>query len=291
MRRLSTVSAGLLCAVLAVGCRGSGSGDAGSNEDEGVIESAKSKAASVVLPVEEEKQLGEKMAAQIEQELQLVDDPELTGYVQQLGREVVRAAGDDVPEGIDIAFEVVRDDQQINAFAIPGGTIYVYTGLLRAVDSEAELLAVLSHEVAHVTERHIAEQLAAQYGIETLAAVALGRDAGVLGQLVGAVAGQGFLLKYSRDHEEEADAVGLGYETRAGWDPNGYVSFFEELAQLEQQGGGGWIPSFLQTHPASADRVEAARDRIAKLDDVPTKTGEDRYQQFKQRELRPSGAK
>src|SRR5690606_20571391 len=154
-----------------------------------------------------------------------------------------------VPEGIDIAFKVVRDDQQINAFAIPGGNIYVYTGLLRAVDSEAELLAVLSHEVAHVTERHIAEQLAAQYGLETLAAVALGRDAGVLGQLVGAVAGQGFLLTYSRDHEQEADAVGLGYETRAGWDPNGYVTFFEELAELE--GSGGWVPSFLQTHPAS----------------------------------------
>ncbi len=283
-RRLTTyLSAGLIGLGLSsvAGC--------GGPEKEGPIEQVEGTAARLVLPVEEENQLGQRREEEIEQQLTLVDDSEITGYVQELGRQVVQAAGDEVPEGIDIDFKVVREDETVNAFAIPGGSIYVYTGLLRAVDSEAELMAVLSHEVAHVTERHIAEQLAAQYGLQTLSALALGQEAGVLGQLVGTVAQQGSLITYTRAHEREADSTGIRYETQAGWDPHGYVSFFEHLSQME--GRGDWVPSWLQTHPAPEDRVENAREAIAQMDRVPRKTGRESYQTFKQLKLGGSGTK
>lgn len=234
--------------------------------------------ADVVLPVEDEKKLGAEMEAQLARELTLLDDPEVVGYVRELGRQIVAAAGDDVPEGIEFEFDVVDDDETINAFAIPGGHIYVYTGLLRAAEDEAELMGVIGHEVAHVTRRHIAQQLAAQYGAETLLSLVAssGGLAGLVGQLVGSVGAQGFLLKYSRDAERDADYVGLEYAADAGWDPHGMIDFF---TKLERQAGRGSLPSFLLTHPEPGERVENARERIDELDQVPWRRNRERYQQ------------
>lgn len=235
--------------------------------------------AGVVLPVSQENELGREMEAQLARELVLLDDPKVVGYVRQLGQEIVKAAGDEVPEGIELEFDVVDDDQTINAFAIPGGHIYVYTGLLRAARDEAELMGVLGHEVAHVTRRHIAQQLTAQFGADALLAMvgSAGGLTGLVGQLAGSVASQGFMLKYSRDAERDADHVGLKYEADAGWDPHGMIDFF---SMLERQRAGGGVPSFLLTHPEPGERVENARARIAELDSVPRRRNPERYRRM-----------
>lgn len=214
-------------------------------------------AANIVLPPAQEEQLGDQMAAQVEAEATLLKGTEVSNYVQRIGRKVVSNASADKPEAIDFEFHVIQDDATVNAFAIPGGDIYVTTGLLKAADSEAELAAVLSHEVAHVTQRHIARQLAVNYGISTLANLALGGSAGQLQQLVTGLLANGYLLKYSRDDEREADAVGMKYLVSSGYSPYGYVSFFEELSNSPQP------PLLLSSHPHPEERVLNARREIA----------------------------
>jgi predicted Zn-dependent protease len=237
--------------------------------------------ANKVLPVEQEEELGRQMEAELEKELTFVQDPEVVGYVRAMGERIVAAAGDDIPQGIEFKFDVVQDDETVNAFAIPGGHIYIYTGLLRLVEDESELMGVVGHEVAHVTQRHIAQQLTAQYGLQTLAAIALGQNPGLLGQLVGAAVGQGAMLKYSRDAEREADHVGIGYEAKAGWDPRGMIRFFAKMNELS--GGDPGVLVLLQTHPASEERMKNAEERLADLGNLPTETGRERYQAFLQR--------
>lgn len=270
MKRLMPCAA-LALSVALVGCS--------TTEGQGPIDTVQRKVAGFVLPIEEENELGQQMEAQLAQELKLLDDPEVVGYVRQLGQQIVQAAGDDVPEGIDFEFHVVDDDQTLNAFAIPGGRIYVYTGLLKAMKDEAELMGVLGHEVAHVTRRHIAQQLTAQYGAEALTSLigSFGGITGLVGQLAGNVASQGFLLKYSRDQEREADHVGVAYEARAGWDPHGMADFFRTL---QEETGGARAPSFLLTHPNPEERVENVRERIEELQPVPDRRNPERYRRM-----------
>jgi predicted Zn-dependent protease len=238
--------------------------------------------ANVVLPVGKERQLGQQMAAELEQELTFVRDPVVVDYVRGLGELIVAAAAADVPDGIEFTFNVVDDDATVNAFAIPGGNVYVFTGLLRLMEDEAELMGVLGHEVAHVTRRHIAQQLSAQYGLRFLTgAVGLfGGVAGLIGQLAGSVASEGFLLKYSRDHERESDHFGVIYAARAGRDPYGVARFFAKLDALDARGD---TPTFLLTHPDPEERIENVQEHIAELMHVPTETGRARYQQLLRR--------
>lgn len=231
-------------------------------------------AADVLVPVEQENQLGQQMAAEIQAEMKMHPDPEVQAYVANIGNRLVAAAQADVPAGITFRFHVVQDDATVNAFAIPGGDIYVYTGLMRLAENEAELAGVLGHEVAHVTNRHIAQRLVAQYGLQSIIAMALGQDAGLLSQLAASVAGQGFLLKYGRDHERESDHDGIAYAAAAGWNPQGFVTFFEKMERLS---GGSSTPTILVTHPPAAERLENAQERIAELGPVPDDLGADRY--------------
>jgi predicted Zn-dependent protease len=233
-------------------------------------------AADVLLPPRQEEKLGRELRRDVLQEVDVLDNQAIQEYVDQLGAQVVRAAGSK-PEGIDYTFTVINDDQ-VNAFAMPGGDIYVYTGLMKAADTEAELMSVLAHEVAHVTERHIAERLVAQYGLQALAAAALGDNPGITSQIVASVAGQGYLLKFSRSAETEADHSGLRYLVRAGYDPQGFVSFFETL----QSQGGARPPEFLASHPSPENRITAAKETIRKLKRPPSKTGRERYQRMMQ---------
>ena len=189
-------------------------------------------ASYALLPPEEENRLGEQVAAEFEREVVLLDDPEINAYVDELGERIVAVA--DVPDGIELSFDVIDAPDVINAVALPGGRIYVYTGLMRAAQDEAELVAVLAHEVAHVTRRHIASQLVAMFGVQTLAGMVLGENPGMVQQLAAGVAAQGYMLQFGREAEREADEVGLQYVVEAGWDPHGYVSFFNRLVDQGQ---------------------------------------------------------
>jgi predicted Zn-dependent protease len=237
---------------------------------------------NLVLPVSEEQDLGREMEAELAKQLPLIEDPQVVDYVRGLGERIVAAAADDTPEGILFEFHVVDDDSTVNAFAIPGGKIYIYTGLLKLVEDESELVGVMGHEVAHVTQRHIARQLTARYGLQLLSALTAGLVPGPLGitSLAASVVTQGTLLKYSRGSEEDADHVGLAYVFEAGWDPRGMLRFFEKMATLSGDPGIGVL---LQTHPASGERRLRAHERIADFGRLPTETGRERYQAFLQR--------
>ncbi len=232
-----------------------------------------------LVPVEEENKLGEEFQEELEEELEFSDDDVLVEYIEDLGREVSDIAEEmgEMPDGIETSFHLVDDDEMVNAFAIPGGGIYVFTGLLKAMDDEAELMGVMGHEVAHVTERHIARRLTAAYGTEMVSAMALGEEPGLVGQLVTAVVQQGFMMSYSRSQEREADETGVRFQIAADYDPQGLISFFETLSEQPSP------PTFLSTHPNPEERMENIREQISDISDVPDRRERERFQQMRDR--------
>lgn len=212
--------------------------------------------ADAVLPPSQENELGKQMSAEVEAELKILNNPEITSWVKGMGNKIATSARDEIPKGIQFTFKVVDDDATVNAFALPGGYIYVYTGLLKKAENESEIAAVMGHEIAHVTRRHIAKRLTAAYGMSALASVALGENPGLLGELVANVLANGALLKHSRDAERESDKYGMDYMVNAGYSPRGYITFFQKLAA-----DGGSPPAILSSHPNPKERVQNAEAR------------------------------
>ena len=262
MRILFALSFALPCALMVSSC--------------GTVQSGQRLAANALLPVSEENKLGQDMARQVEKELKVHKSQEIQDYIERLGTKIARKARD-TPKGIKFTFTVVDDDKTINAFAIPGGHIYVFSGLMKAAADEAELAGVIGHEIAHVTQRHIAERLVTQLGLSTVVGLALGKNPGLLGQLAAQVAGTGALLKFTRDQESEADARGLPYMVAAGFDPNGMPRFFKKLQKNE--GPGALV--FLSDHPLPSDRIEALQARIKGMRNPPDATNKAAYAEIK----------
>ncbi len=233
-------------------------------------------AADALVPVEQENQLGEEFEEELRQELDFSDDDVLVDYVRGLGEDIV-AGVDERPDGIEIEFNLVDDPDMVNAFAIPGGGIYVYTGLLREMENEAELTAVLGHEVAHVTRRHIAQRLVAAFGAEAVTQMALGEEPGIVARLVSAVAQQGFMMTYSRSMERDADRWGVRYQVDAGYNPQGFITFFEKLQAQPSP------PVFLSTHPPPEERIENIQGHIDDIGRVPSRLEEERFQEMRDR--------
>lgn len=210
------------------------------------------------LSVAEEQQLGAEVARDARRELDFVREEVVVGYVESIGRALVRAAG---PQPFEYHFYVV-DDEELNAFAAPAGHVYVQTGLILAAANASELAGVMAHEVGHVALRHIAKNYNTQRGAGILyqlgslgAAIFMPGAAAAGTQLVGQLAILGVLNTFSREAEEEADAFAVKVLPVAGWDPQGLVSFF---VTLNKEGGGGpRPPAFLSSHPATEDRIAA----------------------------------
>ncbi|MCK9239587.1 MAG: M48 family metallopeptidase [Desulfocurvus sp.] len=162
-------------------------------------------------------------------------------------------------------FHVVENDEIVNAFALPGGKVFVYTGLMRLARSDDELAAVVGHEVAHVTLRHGAERMSQSLALGLGEQLALtlygGSSAGAQAFKVayGIGANVGVLLPYSRTHEYEADRVGLVYMAKAGYEPGAALDFWGRMLAQSQASGGKRPPEFLSTHPATEKRMEAIR--------------------------------
>lgn len=242
-------------------------------------------AAGVLLPPSEEEKLGQQFSQKVESELELVDDQEVQNYVQNLGEACVQSAAKEAPDAIDFEFHAVDKPDVQNAFAGPGGQIYMYTGLMRSAENAAEIGAVMCHEVAHVTERHIARRLVTAYGMQALAAAALGDNPGLLARLATSIGSKGFMLKYSRDMEKEADLVGFEFMTGTELAPVGFVSYFEQLIDK-----GPDVPGFLRSHPSPASRVEYLRAALDAYGDHPGDTlGRDVHQQMLQHLDTPEG--
>jgi len=227
--------------------------------------STETKLADVLIPREQEQQLGLQVKQELEQKqgIQYVDDPQVNGYVQQVAGKILAQAKKDRPD-VTWTVKVINDPKMVNAFATPGGYLYVYSGLIQAAASTDELAGVLGHEAGHVVARHSARQMVNALGLQAVAAMALGKDPNGVAQVAAALAGRGTLLSFSRADETEADEYGARYAAAAGYDPRGIASFFEKLARTEGK-QPGWA-EFLSTHPSSEGRVKDVNEYIAKHD-------------------------
>lgn len=205
-----------------------------------------------LISLDEEWELGRQIEADVNQQVRLVDDATLQRYVDQLGQQIVSRTE---LSGQPWRFRVIADDE-INAFNIPGGVVYVNTGLIEAAGSASELVGVMAHEVSHGVARHGTERLTTQYGISIVAGLVLGQNPGLVEQIAAQVVAGGAIARYSRGAENEADELGVRYMAASGWDPEGLARMLERL--IERYGSGGGIP-FFSSHPTTESRVQNVR--------------------------------
>ena len=212
---------------------------------------------------QQEIQLGLENDRQVQAQMGLYEDPDLQAYVQRVGTAL--ALQSERPD-LDWKFRVV-DDTSVNAFALPGGFIYVTRGILAHLNSEAELAAVLGHEIGHVTARHGVNQMSkaqlAQLGLGVgmILAPEAAEQFGGLAQT-----GMSLLfLKFSRDDERQADDLGLRYAVRTGYDPRESPHVYEMLERVSAEGDGGRLPGWMSTHPAPENRQATMEAKIATM--------------------------
>jgi predicted Zn-dependent protease len=208
--------------------------------------------------LEREVELGRQMAAEVERQARMLDDPVVTEYVNRLSQSLVRNSDARVPFTVKVI-----DSIEVNAFALPGGFLFVNTGLLLRTESEAELAGVLAHEIAHVAARHGTKQ-ATREALVNYVSMPLVLVGGWLGyavrQLAGLAVPMGF-LQFTRAMEKQADALGLEYLYRSGYDPLAFVDFFERIATLEKT-KPGLVARVFATHPMTPGRIKAAQKMI-----------------------------
>jgi predicted Zn-dependent protease len=209
--------------------------------------------------VSQETQMGEASFQQMKAEGKVSANPVYVNRVQGIGKRIAEVVGDDLPSA-EWEF-VVFESPDLNAFALPGGKVGVYTGMIQFAESDAELATVMGHEIAHVTARHGSERMS-QNILVAAGAVGVGvatkdksnseRAAALAAYGVGTTVG--VILPYSRSHESEADAIGLHYAARAGYDPRAAIDFWERMARNSE--GKNKPPEFLSTHPADQTRIK-----------------------------------
>jgi predicted Zn-dependent protease len=213
-----------------------------------------------------ERRIGEAIMADVRHDRSLVDDTELTDYLNNLGYRLVASSAENRQ---DFEFFVLRDST-LNAFALPGGFIGVHTGLILAAQSESELAAVLGHEIAHVTQHHLARIIAKQEqsAMTSLAALAVAilaaRSNPQVANAAMATAQATSIqtqLDFTREHEREADRIGIQTLTQAGFDPRAAVSFFERLQKFNRLYENN-APEYLRTHPITSERIADLQNRL-----------------------------
>jgi predicted Zn-dependent protease len=217
----------------------------------------------VMFSPQQELQMGYQSAQQILKTERLSNDRRINALVQRVGQKIARAAAQ---PGYKWQFFVIEKDQ-LNAFCLPGGKVFVYTGLFKAVQNEDQLAVVIGHEVSHAIARHGAERmsmiqlgrLGKQIASQTIGG---GKYAQVINQAYGAGETYGMVLPFSRKFEYEADEIGLYLMTKAGYNPKEAVKFWDNMRRLKQ--GTRNPPEFLSTHPADINRIRKIQSLIPK---------------------------
>jgi predicted Zn-dependent protease len=230
--------------------------------------------AGALISPRDEHQIGQAFFWRLQQSTPLVEDPEVTSYIQSLGYRIAANSND---PGLDYTFFMVPDPA-VNAFAAPGGFIGVNSGLLLTAETEDELASVMAHEIAHITQRHILrsferhKRMTIPRTAAMIAAALLGAadpkagSAAMMAVQAGDIQSQ---LDYSRAHEAEADNIGMQTLVAAGFDPEAMPSFFEKLQQASRYYGGDTVPEFLRTHPVTTSRIADAKGRAVQYEVRP----------------------
>lgn len=229
-------------------------------------------------------EVGYSVMMQLRGEHQLFDDPETAEYIQQIGQRLASQSTD----GGGYFHYVVPISTEINSFAVTGGWVFIFTGLITATHTESELAGVMAHETAHITQNHVLRGIENQQRASMtalagmLAAILLGALGGGGGDAIegGIVAAQGLAaqqqIDFTRSEEEEADRIGIQYLAAAGFDPEGMADFFERVMR-ERSVQDGWVPAILIDHPTDANRIAEARARAAQFPPTPNTSSPDYY--------------
>jgi beta-barrel assembly-enhancing protease len=219
---------------------------------------------------QQEVEMGAQYAQQINAQLPIVQDPEINRYINVLGNQIAQRADQ---RGIQYRFYVVNA-REINAFAVPGGFIYINRGLIERTNTLSQLAGVLGHEIGHVVRRHSVQQMqraqGANFGV-VLACVLTSICASDVGQTAIQVGGTAVFAKFSRDDEFEADQEGLRNVVRAGIHPRGIPEMFQILIN-ERRRGNTAVESWFATHPTEEDRITRAQQTIAQIDPAVLRT-------------------
>jgi predicted Zn-dependent protease len=208
--------------------------------------------------LETEIRMGREYAQMIDSTVKLVQDPAITEYVNRVGQNLVRNSDAKVPFTIRVI-----DAGEVNAFALPGGFMYVNSGLLLATDEEAELAGVMAHEIAHVAARHAVRQMT-RSNFANIASIPLIFVGGGIGYAAWSAAGIGVpmtFMKFSRGFEEEADYLGLQYMYKTGYDPQSFMSFFEKI-QAKEKIKPGTMSKIFASHPSIESRIAKTQKQI-----------------------------
>lgn len=218
--------------------------------------------------VEDDKALGLQVSEEIatDPSFNLLDEaeyPEAYNYLNNMVTNILNSGEVAYKDEFVWQVTIVEDDNTLNAFATPGGYIYVYTGLIKYLESADALAGVMGHEIAHADLRHTSRNLQKQYGVSILLSILLGNDPGQLEQIAGQIAGTVSGLAFSREFETESDLKSVEYLAQTEYACDGAKIFFESLSE---SGQGGGTPEFLSTHPNPDNRVENITDKAEEED-------------------------
>ena len=233
--------------------------------------------------IEDDLALGQQVDMQIESNpnmfpiLDRNDHPEAYDYLDMLVNRILNSG--EVAYRDEFAWEVhiIDNDTVLNAFAAPGGYIYVYTGLIKYLNTEDHFEGVLGHEIAHADLRHASRQLQAQYGISLLLSILLGGDPGTLEQIAGQIAGTLAGLKYSREYEREADSRSVRYLAETVYACNGAAGFF---SKIESEGKCNADLVWLSTHPDPCQRIQSINEMAQEINCSTDDLDPSSYQDF-----------
>ncbi len=230
----------------------------------------------VLIPTDSEVEIGKEVAKEVEATEKVLNNSTVQNYVNTIGQKIAKKCD---RKDVKYTFKVL-DSDEINAFACPGGYIYIYSGLMKMMDNEAQLAAVLAHEVGHVVARHSMKRLQAVYGYSLVMEIALGDKMGKTArQIVDASAGL-ILQGYGRENEYEADNLGVLYEKKAGYNPNGMVQLFTKFKQMEGKPPNAF-EKLLSSHPPASDRIGNANKKIKEVGGTDLPYNETEYSAIK----------
>jgi predicted Zn-dependent protease len=236
-----------------------------------------------IFTLEQDKQFGE----DFDQEIMSNDDYDVVSetkytdaynHLERIRDELLKS--DELNHADDFVWKVriIKDDDVLNAFAVPGGYMYFYTGLIKYLDNEAQFAGVMAHEMAHADRRHSTQQMTKTYGFQFLLGLILGEDPEAWAEIAGELALGVGTLKFSRDDEYEADEYAVKYSADSEFFPKGVAGFFEKLYDEENRPK---IPEFLSTHPNPGNRIEAIDEVWKSIGSPSGSKFPERYQEFK----------